>query len=377
VTYLNRIALPILSMAVALVGCNRDDGSIKSYAAPKEAPPSAVASGDQQMPGGQQPAGAEAADSTPSLKWTLPSGWKQTAGASEMRYATIDAGGAPLTITPLGAEAGQLLPNVVRWAGQLGVQNVTEADLPKYTQATQVSGEQAQLVDITGPAANGQPAQRLLAAIIPHDGRVWFVKLTAPDSVAAAQKSNFDAFVHSLEFSTDRAAGAQAAAPSQSQQVPAMPPAGGGGAAHPSQGTFRLASWKAPEGWTEQPGANAMRVTSFRVGTGAETAEVIVSRIPQGGAGSFQDNINRWRGQAGLEPTNEQKTGEMQSINVAGHQALFLSFTGPEKQVLVSMDVEGSDFWFVKLVGPKAVVSGQENAFRQFLASMQFVPESK
>ena len=281
-----------------------------------------------------------------------------------------------LTITPLGGEAGALLPNVQRWAGQLGVQNVTEADLPKYTQTTQVSGEQAQLVDITGPASNGQPAQRLLAAIIPHDGRVWFIKLTAPDNVAAAQKTNFDAFVHSIEFSP---AGVQAAAPSQSQsqQLPVMPPAAGGGAAHPAQGTFRLASWKAPEGWTEQPGANAMRVTSFRVGTGNDSAEVIVSRIAQGGAGSFQDNINRWRGQAGLEPVAEQQPGQFQQINVAGHPALFLSFTGPEKQVLVSMDVEGSEFWFVKMLGPKAVVSAQQDAFRQFLASMQFVPESK
>jgi hypothetical protein len=370
VTYPLRIVLPILGVAVALVGCNRDDGSIKTYAAPRETPPSAMASADQQMPTAQEPA-----ESAPQLRWTLPAGWKQTAGASEMRYATIDAGGAQVTVTPLGPESAALLPNVVRWAGQLGVQNVTEADLPKYTQTTQVSGEQANLVDITGPAANGQAAQRLLAAIIPHEGRVWFIKLTAPDSVAASQKANFDSFVHSFEFSTANNAGSQAAAPSQSQQLPAMPPAAG--AAHPAEGTFRLASFKAPEGWTEQPGANAMRVTSFRVGTGTETAEVIVSRIPQGGAGSFQDNINRWRGQAGLEPTAEPKPGQFQQINVAGHPALFLSFTGPEKQVLVSMDVEGSEFWFVKMLGPKAVVSAQQDAFRQFLASMQFVPESK
>jgi len=371
VTYPHWIVLPILGVAVGLTGCNRDDGSIKSYAAPKEAPPSAVAADQQQMPAGQ-----EVAEATPSLHWTLPSGWKQTGGASEMRYATIDAGGAPLTITPLGGEAGKLLPNVVRWADQLGVQNVTEADLPKYAKPTQVSGEQAQLVDITGAAANGQPAQRLLAAIIPHDGRVWFVKFTAPDTVAAAQKSNFDAFVHSLEFSTDRPSGAATSTPTQSQPLPAMPPAAGG-AAHPAQGTFRLAAWKAPEGWTEQPGANAMRVTSFRVGTGNDTAEVIVSRIPQGGAGAFQDNINRWRGQAGLEPVAEQQPGQFQQITVAGHPALFLNFAGPEKQLLVSMDVEGSDFWFVKMLGPKAVVSAQQDAFRQFLASMQFVPESK
>jgi hypothetical protein len=288
-----------------------------------------------------------------------------------MRYATIDvAPGAQLTITPLGAESGALLPNIARWAGQLGVQNVTEADLPRYTRATQVSGEQAQLVDITGPASPDKPANRLLAAIIPHEGKVWFIKFTAPDSVAAAQKANFDAFVHSVQFATERPADSLAGAPPTQQ--PSTPPAGEHG-----MGTFRLASWKTPDDWTEQPGANAMRVTSFRVGAGPDNAEVIVSRIPHGNAGSFLDNINRWRGQVGLEPIAEQKPGDFKTVSVAGHEALLLSFTGPQKQLTVALDVEGGDYWFVKMLGPSNVVAARQDAFRQFLASMQFAPETK
>ena len=367
-TYPLRIGLPLLCVAVALVGCNRDDGSIRTYAAPKDIAPQAVAGDGQSTTGAPDPDSA----STPALHWKLPAGWTQTGGASEMRYATIEvAPGAQLTITPLGAEAGALLPNIQRWAGQLGIANVTEADLPKYAQTSQISGEQAQLVDITGTAANDKSASRLLAAIIPHDGRVWFIKLTAPDSVAAVQKSNFDAFVHSLQFTTARSTDSlSSAAPSQPTDPSAGVPGHG-------QGTFRLASWKTPEGWTEQPGANAMRVTSFRVGTGGETAEVIVSRIPQDNVGPFVDNINRWRGQVGLDPITEVKPGEFKKTVVAAHEALLLTYTGPQKQMLVALDVEGSDYWFVKLLGPTSVVSRQQDAFNQFLVSMQFVPETK
>jgi len=292
-----------------------------------------------------------------------------------MRLATFDiAPGTPdaqLTITPLGPEAGKLQPNVDRWAKQLGLPGAAEADLPKYVVDTQISGEPSHIVDIAGPATAEKPAMRLLAAIIPHEGKTWFVKLTAPQTVAETQKANFQTFVHSLQFATGKPSESLADRPPERGSAPA---------AKPTEGSMKLASWKTPEGWTEEPGANEMRVTAFRTGSGAESAEVIVTRIRQGQAGSFLDNINRWRGQVGLEPIAQQKTGEMKTVTVAGHEALLLSYTGPQptspKQLVVSVDIEGGDYWFVKMLGPPSVVTAQQDAFRQFLASMQFVPES-
>jgi hypothetical protein len=373
VTYPQRIGLLLISVAFSLAGCDRDESSVRTYSAPKDVPPSPPT--PMLADASASPAADVASTESPGpLRWTLPVGWKQVGGSSEMRYATIDVApgteGGQLTITPLGPEAAALLPNVVRWAGQLGIAGVTEADLPKYSVDTQISGEPAHIIDITGQAAEGKPAMRLLAAIIPHDGKTWFVKLTAPQSIAAAQKSNFETFLHSLQFVADQAPPSLSGASQQPPGAPQKPEA---------QSSFRLAAWKTPDGWTEQPGANAMRVTSFRVGSGPESAEVIVSRIPQDNAGSFLDNINRWRGQVGLEPVADQKPGDMKTVIVAGHQALFLSFAGPgaagDKQIIVSMDLEGPDFWFVKMLGPASIVSAQQDAFRQFLASMQFVPE--
>ena len=363
VTHPLRLSVLLLSAFVIGIGCDRNESAIRTYTAPKDQPAAVEASGP--------------------IHWTVPEGWKQLPGSSEMRYATFDVSAdqnAQLTVVPLPPEAAAVLPNINRWAGQLKLPSVSEADFSKYVQPTQVSGESATLVDMTGSAESGNPPTRLLAAIVPHEGRSWFFTLKAPEPVVAGQKQKFEQFVHSIQFPAGETADASTTpSPDAAPPDSAGPPA----AADPSVGqSFKLAKWKTPEGWIEQPGSNAMRVTSFRVGSGADSAEVVVSKIAQGQTGSFVDNINRWRGQVGLEPVADQKPGDMQPITMAGHQALLLSLTGPRqsdvaRQILVAIDIEGRDFWFVKLLGAEKAVASQQDNFRQFLDSLQFEAESK
>ncbi len=59
-------------------------------------------------------------------------------------------------------------------------------------------------------------------------------------------------------------------------------------------------SFTAPEGW--QPGRpSSMRLASFSVPTGDESADVSLVRLA-GMAGGLLANVNRWRGQIGLSP---------------------------------------------------------------------------
>ena len=366
-----RLRLGVLAASLLLpFGCdrNQDNGTVQSYSAPKETQQPPIAANDDSMP--PQPSDASAKQDTP-IEWKVPSGWKQLPGGNEMRFASFQAGEDPqalVTVVPLPAESRPLLPNVQRWAGQLHLPEITEADLPKYVTQTQVSGEQADIVDMTAPAEAGKEPTRLLAAIVPHADRTWFFKLMAPAPAVGAQKSNFEQFIHSIQFPTAQAAAPASAAPPEHVA---------------SAESYRLAQWKTPEGWQEQPGSNAMRVTSFRVGSGEQTAEVIVSRIPQGQSGSMLDNVNRWRGQVGLGPISDPKQAGFQYPQVAGRQGLFLSYTGPKngdapaKQVLVAMTVQGRDDWYIKMIGPEPVVSAQADAFKQFVNSIQFSPESK
>ena len=374
-TPLPRLGTILLSAAVFIAGCNKDETAIRTYVAPKDIPAPQVASADQPQ------ADAASADSpapsdAPPIAWTVPDGWKQIQGGDSMRFATFNVSlGDPkalLTVVQLGAEAADLLPNVKRWAGQLKLPEPKETDLSKYVHQTQVSGEQGQIVEMTGAPDSGEPPTSLLAAIVPHDGATWFFTLKASQPVAESQKANFEKFVHSVQFPSG-AAGPTAATP------PSNAPPGEDSAS--STASYKLVKWQAPAGWQEQPGSNSMRVTSFRAGEGDAQAEVIVSRIGRAQMGSFVDNINRWRGQVGLEPVTSLSPGLLQPTEVAGHPALILSFTGPPdggsaKKVTVVLDIEGQDFWFVKLLGPESVVAGQQNSLKQFLNSMRFEPEA-
>jgi hypothetical protein len=377
VTYPLRLSLLLLSAGLIGIGCNRDETAIRTYSAPKDQPAPQVASADEsptdtRLPDQpeQQPASAD------PITWTVPDGWKPVTGGDPMRRATFavsaDDPKAELTVVELGGEASSLLPNLQRWAGQLKLPKVTEGDVPKFTQQTQVSGEQATIVDMTGSPASGNPPTRMLAAIIPHDGRTWFFTLKAPEPISAAQKTNFEKFVHSIQFPT----GPTASSSSDEDSARAEHTFG------PSDQRFKLAKWTTPAGWEEQPGSNAMRVTSFHIGSGAEQAEVIVSRIPQAGIGSLPDNINRWRGQVGLDPIEGGKDAGFHPIAIAGQPGLMLDFTGPKagdqpaKELLVALTIRGADGWFFKLLGPESVVARQQDAFKQFLGSLQFEPES-
>lgn len=360
----------LLSAGVFIVGCNKDDTAIRTYNAPKDVPAPEVASADQapaQMPAEDS---SSAADSLP-IHWTVPSGWKQVSGAQGMRLASFsvsqDDPKAELTVVQLGAEAAEVLPNVKRWAGQLKLPEVAQSDLPKYVQQTQVSGEQGEIVEMTGSPETGNPPTGLLAAIVPHEGATWFFTLKAPQPIVQSEKANFEKFVHSIQFVTGRAV--PEANGSQMPSGPSM--------------AYKLTGWKTPAGWQEQPGANSMRVTSFRIGSGDEQAEVIVSRMHKGMFGSIPDNMNRWRGQVGDEPVDKPEPDGVEQIPMSDHEALLMTFKGapdgpkPVRELLIAMDQEGTDFWFIKMLGPESVVSKQQDALKQFLNSMHFEPEAQ
>jgi hypothetical protein len=378
VTYPLRLSLFLLSAGLIGIGCNRDETAIRTYSAPKDVPAPQVASADQT------PADAQAPDlpeqSSPDaavIRWTVPDSWKQVPGENKMRYASFQVSAqdpkAELTVLQLPAEAGALLPNMQRWAGQLKIAGpISNNDITKLATKTQISGEEAIVIDLTGGPASGNPPTRLLAAIVPHQDSTWFFTLKAPEPLAAAQKANFETFIHSIQFPTGPTA---SAAPSEE----AAPSDHGLG---PMDQRFKLAKWTTPAGWTEQPGSNAMRVTSFHLGSGAQQAEVIVSRIPQEGIGSFTDNINRWRGQVGLGPVASEKNAGFHPTSIGGQPGLLLDLTGPNagdqptKELLVALTIRGADGWFFKMLGPESVVSTQQDAFKQFLGSLQFEPES-
>ena len=365
------LVIPLMIVSALLVGCDRD-AEIRSYQAPKESAPLALAQAPGQpgqpgqVPQGQVPVPpAPAADESPTF--TVPQGWTDL-GAQSMRFAqfqvSADDPTALVTVIPLGRESGDLLSNVNRWEGQVGAPATKADDLPKVAKQMDVNGVPVTVVDLTGEKL------RTLAAIVPRGERVWFFKLTGNVNTVGAQAQNFDAFIKSIRFG----AGAAGGAPAPDGGLPASAGSNTNANAAPAQLSGEP-TWDVPAGWVKQPD-KPMRFATFKTSSDASAPEVIVSSF--GAFGTMLDNINRWRGMVGLEPVADEKDQSVEKIQIAGQDAALFDLTGPAKdgqpakRLMIAMVPAGQTVWFFRISGPADAVGAQKASFEALLKSVKF-----
>jgi hypothetical protein len=137
-------------------------------------------------------------------------------------------------------------------------------------------------------------------------------------------------------------------------------------------------TWKTPESWTQlAPGQ--MRVGSFKA-TNAGGKSADISIIPLSGvAGGDVANVNRWRGQIGLEPASADAIKQLaQTIEVAGQPGELYELsgknpgTGEPAGILAAIAQRGGTSWFFKMTGDPGVIAEQKPVFLEFLKSVKF-----
>jgi hypothetical protein len=154
--------------------------------------------------------------------------------------------------------------------------------------------------------------------------------------------------------------------------TPGVPPAAMPGVGSPP------VTWKTPAGWTQLAPAQ-MRVGSFKV-TNAGGKSADISIIPLGGvAGGDVANVNRWRGQIGLEPASADEIKQLaQSVEVAGQPAELYELSGKNPGsgepagILAAIAQRGGTAWFFKMTGDPGVIAEQKPVFVEFLKSVKF-----
>src|SRR5262245_28708010 len=249
--------------AIVLLGCDRNSTEIVVQKAPKQPRP-VMAS---QMPA------APAGDERP-IHWQVPEGWNELPGAS-MRFATLVVNDDPkveLTVIPLAGDSMGLKANVNRWEGQLGLEPSTEQELAKLVTRIEVDKHPMDLVDLMGPDAN--PRQRMLGALVAHDGRTWYFKMVGPEAIVAKQKEKFDSFVRSIHFHNGAEEAQEEARTAKAQATVETAPG---------------LTYALPDGWTKAPD-RPMRIVTLTVGAAPQQAEMIASKFPVN-SGSVLDNF--------------------------------------------------------------------------------------
>ncbi len=319
------------------------------------------------------PAFASAGSDAGSLAWTAPAGWTPKSG-SAMRKGTYAVGAdggaaADLSITAFPGDVGGETANVNRWRGQIGLPELPDADVPSSVTRLEAAALSIGYVEL----ANG--GQRMLAAFVPYRGATWFFKLTGPDAVVAGAKQAYVDFLRTI-----RPAAVAASEPAAAAVVPA---AGGAPLPSPSEMANTAVAkadgpglkWTAPAHWQSKP-ATVMRQGSYTVnGADGATADVSITAFP-GDVGGELANVNRWRGQLDLPAVT---AADIDSVVVRQKQGplnlTIVDLTGGgtvgRQRMLGAMVPFNGATWFVKLLGPEALVAREKPAFLDFLHTLQ------
>jgi hypothetical protein len=154
-----------------------------------------------------------------------------------------------------------------------------------------------------------------------------------------------------------------------------------------AMGPFSLA---APADWTMKPITSNMRAADFQLpaAKGAGDAELIVFYFGPNGAGSIDDNINRWLDQL-AQPggKSSRDVAKIEKTQFGGQDATFISVTGQfhaqamspgaapteiaDAELLGAIVASPQGPYYFKLVGPKPTVEAGAAAFHAMLGSLK------
>lgn len=129
--------------------------------------------------------------------WQVPEGWvEQSAGSMRRASFLIDdpRGRVEVAVTSFPGDVGGDLANVNRWRQQVGLAPVTADELEEELVRFAVNDLSIAITEIYGYNS------AMRAAIIPHGGNTWFVRLSGTPERVRDEGDSFRAFVESIRF---------------------------------------------------------------------------------------------------------------------------------------------------------------------------------
>ncbi len=323
-------------VVVGITGCQKEE--IHSYRVARAPDSAPAAAAPAQRP--QQAAAAH-------VIWTAPDSWQELETTSSMRKATYQAGnGQEIAVTAFPGDVGGLLANVNRWRGQVGVDPIDEAGLAETLE--QVDGLDVIIVDVDGESA------RLIGSIINvGDGQTWFAKATGPSDLVGQIKDELIAFSSTFHIH-DHGDGGHAE-DQQSAPAPVDP-------VDDEPASISTSGWVPPAEWTAEENASDILMAAYLSQSGGR---ITVTSLVGDGGGALS-NINRWRGQLGL---NLVQSLDEQPFKDLGDEALFVDLVALEGDGRMAAGIVplGGQTLFFKLTGSVAAVGAELERFEAFI----------
>lgn len=140
--------------------------------------------------------------------------------------------------------------------------------------------------------------------------------------------------------------------------------------------TAPIVSWALPKGWVETASSSSMRYATFAIkGLHGHNVDVSVTPLPAMQGGELE-NVNRWRGQVGLDPIDlEELDKQAEDVSIGEDKARLFDMTSKEatihgehhQRILAVTHTLPGTVWFFKMMGVAETVGEQKEAFLEFL----------
>lgn len=363
------------SLLSTFTGCGRDD--VRTYRVPKETPQQLVQA--QNLPAGHPDISGPA--NGPGAHTKAPPGWEE-APLGQMRVASYRVKGkdgrmADISVVPLGGMAGRDIDNVNRWRGQIGLAPVAEAELGKLSESIKIGEQDGKLYEMAGQNAGSGEATRMLAAMVRRGDTAWFFKMVGDDALVAEQKSAFIDYLKSFSFSGNED-NSPAGEVTPNALPPSHPPIGNISSAAPPGSNEGKPQWQVPPSWKEIDGGGFL-VAKFIV-NGSDNSQAAVNVSSSAGdGGGVSANVNRWRGQLGLNPLSQGDVDkQVTSVDIDGGKAMLVDMTGTDAKsgakarLIAAIVPRTQQTWFYKLMGPAQLVEQHKDAFTKFVQGVKY-----
>jgi hypothetical protein len=136
-------------------------------------------------------------------------------------------------------------------------------------------------------------------------------------------------------------------------------------------------TWETPAGWTEGK-AGDFRLASFTIkGQNGKQADLSVIPLPGVAGGDFA-NVNRWRGQLGLEAVTAEELKKLAvGVEIAGQPADLYDISGKTAgsdeptRILGAIQHREGTAWFFKMTGDDQLVAQQKPTLIEFLKTLK------
>lgn len=288
----------------------------------------------------------------PVVSWVMPEQWGENPGMSGMMAGSFHI---KTSLGPRGRigvmpfrESVETTQIVNMFARELGHPDYNESSVQPLIAHKKLGDRSFEVIRLEDMSGEEDPPKTALLALYRHNAQTWLFPFIADRALIDKELENFYSFLQSTTLRAGKTP-VRAIAPS-------LPPA------QPTSSVHQP-TWEAPEHWERKP-ATQMRVGNYAVSNEAgEALDFSITSFP-GKVGGILANVNRWLGQVGMSPTDEQGLSQYLSDRMIDEKPAKLVLAESDEQALyAAILLHKGRSWFLKLMGDVNLARAEKENF--------------